>query len=461
MFKPIPGNHEFLISKDGEFKSRYLTANEVGCTPIIQDGKVKIEFFNEFCELSIEWVALIAHYEVDFPNVRDYDNILFMDGRMFFRRPIEPVKGLRTIPGYTRYLVTKMGDVYDTVEEQYLVKQEHKRRGRDWYTRVSVYDPAKNRRRYMVLHRLVALAWVHNPDPLNKIHVNHKDGNKRNPHYKNLEWVTPTENSIHAVRTGLRNDNIPCKIRDAQTGTVKEYTSLNEAAAGLGIDVGQLAQTFRRIRKNKLFNNRYELKSLDDESPWVHENGIKKAGRYITTVTSPTGEVEVFNDTRDVVKRFKLWNLRSNSIANILERMARDYPDHEVHAVDQYDTRPIQAMYVPDRKVMETPTIRAMSKLTGLDHRCIRRRVVSPTIHSVDGYAYRYKTDESWPEVIEPLPSKSKCILATHADTGKKLEFKSMRLAAEHFGIDRSVLSVRLRKETDYQGWYFKELDIQ
>lgn len=461
MFKPIPGNDEFLISKDGEFKSRYQPADGSGCTPTVHDGKVKITFFGKKSELSITWIVMISHYEVLFEERSWYENIFFIGSTMVFKRPLEPLKGLRIAPGFTRYLVSKDGSVYDTVEETFIKSFQWKRLGVDGYTKVRIYDPTKGKVRNVVLHRLVALAWVHNPEPETKIFVNHKDGNKRNPYFKNLEWVTAQENNVHAVKTGLRKDNVPCKIRDISTGEVTIYQSFGEASNAIKIDTKEIIAALGNVRRNKALRDRFEVKRLDDDSPWSHENGIVKAGRYITTVVAPDGTVETFNDTRDIVTRFKLWNIPSRGIRCIQENMTRLYPGYKVTVVDQYDTRPIQALKVDERKVMETKTIREMSKLTGMDHRYIRRYLISPKLYAVDGYAYRYKTDESWPERIEPLPSKSVCILATQTDTGKEIEFKSLRAAADHFDVDRSVIKKRIEKKIEYQGWTFQELENQ
>jgi len=43
-------------------------------------------------------------------------------------------------------------------------------------------------------HSLVAKAFVENPTPDVLVEVNHKDGNKLNNHWTNLEWVTHSEN---------------------------------------------------------------------------------------------------------------------------------------------------------------------------------------------------------------------------------------------------------------------------
>lgn len=57
------------------------------------------------------------------------------------------------------------------------------------------------KRKMKKVHRLVAEAFVENPNGYNI--VNHKDGDKTNNYYKNLEWCTSAQNNQHSWDHGL------------------------------------------------------------------------------------------------------------------------------------------------------------------------------------------------------------------------------------------------------------------
>jgi len=52
-----------------------------------------------------------------------------------------------------------------------------------------------------LVHRLVAITFLSNPN--NYTDINHKDGNKTNNTITNLEWVSKSQNTLHAYQNGL------------------------------------------------------------------------------------------------------------------------------------------------------------------------------------------------------------------------------------------------------------------
>lgn len=65
---------------------------------------------------------------------------------------------------------------------------------------LAVWLSLRHRVKVRTVHSLVAQAWI-GPRPKGHV-INHKDGNRKNNSYKNLEYVTQFGNMQHAAETG-------------------------------------------------------------------------------------------------------------------------------------------------------------------------------------------------------------------------------------------------------------------
>ena len=123
------------------------------------------------------------------------------------------------VPGIypNRYYASNFGKIFDTKLNRYITLSNRD----DGYLSVSLNTNGKPKS--YLLHRIIALLFVSGDHTLV---VNHIDGNKHNPMFTNLEWISSADNNRHAVKTGLAcvgEDSPKSVITESQAIKICEY----------------------------------------------------------------------------------------------------------------------------------------------------------------------------------------------------------------------------------------------
>ena len=118
-------------------------------------------------------------------------------------------------------------------------------------------------------HRLVALAFI--PNPNNLPQVNHIDGDKLNNHVSNLEWISNSDNMRHAYKLGLKcskgENNSNCKITDIQVTQIKLIYNTGKSSKYISEELNVKLHIVRQIISGKSWKtNKTPLMKRDDRS---------------------------------------------------------------------------------------------------------------------------------------------------------------------------------------------------
>lgn len=138
---------------------------------------------------------------------------------------------MKDIKGYEGlYAVTSCGKVWSYKSKKFLIPSINSKK----YLQVTLCKEGKSKQ--FLVHRLVAEAYIPNPDNLET--VDHIDGNKEHNYINNLRWMTRADNT----RKGRSKP-----IRCLENGII--YPSQNAAAKELGLDVGSVSKVVRGVMK--------------------------------------------------------------------------------------------------------------------------------------------------------------------------------------------------------------------
>lgn len=160
------------------------------------------------------------------------------------------IGNIKQIKGFENYYITDDGRVFCNSRNFLEEIRPYIAAG---YRYVTLYNNGCSK--HYKISKLVALYFV--PNPNCKEVPNHKDGNKLNDNFWNLEWVTYSENTKHAFGLGLAKnakgeEDSQSKPVDLYTNSgvfICHYGSISEASRELGLHKSKIA----RQAKNESF----------------------------------------------------------------------------------------------------------------------------------------------------------------------------------------------------------------
>ncbi len=181
--------------------------------------------------------------------IEGYENVLKNSYKIYENGVVESYRSTSS-DGNTFYHFT-------SEEPQVILKNWLTKKG---YEKVQL-STITGKKRTPFVHRLVALAFI--PNPENKPQVNHIDGDKRNNQVINLEWVTNQENHNHKLKMGL---NVSLSGDKHYTHTKEKFKNYHH--------------TWKKVQQLDLEGNVIrEFKSIKDAASHInrHYSTISKA----------------------------------------------------------------------------------------------------------------------------------------------------------------------------------------
>lgn len=161
----------------------------------------------------------------------------------------------RDVEGFPGYRVSSYGRIETTRHGKCLIRTINPTGKHDAYLRVKLAEGIPRKGVGKLVHRLVMEAFV-GPSELQ---VNHIDGNKTNNRLDNLEYVTGSENNLHAYRTGLRKRQIGeeasgSKLVECEVVEIRRRLE-TETVSGIARDLGLNRKTIQAIKHGRSWSH--------------------------------------------------------------------------------------------------------------------------------------------------------------------------------------------------------------
>lgn len=349
----------------------------------------------------------------------------------------------RMIARYPRYFVNRNGSVWDSKNNKILPH----RHSILLYPTVYLQDQA-TKQKCLLVHKLVALAWVSNNDYINNNVIDHIDNNKKNCYYKNLRWCSSNLNVTKRQHGNEKNGSII--TRNADTGEIKEYLNMSECSLDLfnsKVDTNASILRFGKIWKTP--KGRFEIYKKTDFKKWAFANNEVKNYNYLLIINNKNKKY--FSSVEELKKEFGISSKLNKSKA--LEKISSYFKTEckliNISGKGKYENNVVRVYNIKTKIEKEFNNVNEASKYiessSSVLYKILRLNLVDRLINNI----YLITTDKSinFKSINPKLPNNSYQEIEAIALDGTKLLFKSIGELKRILKIDYKTIYKYIRNK--------------
>ena len=410
MYMEIKGTDGISINNSLKIKGKKETYKLIG------ENNIKLNMYGLEYIVKLDWLYHLTRSRITMPkgfeqyvsriSFKKTDTKFRSPERypllMHFKEPVYFTKDLRIIAEFPNYAISKDKKIYSILENKYLNILE-KEEDTNLYPRAYLKTKYAEKEWIQVgVHILAATTWIENDDYLEKPFVNHKNGNKNDWNVSNLEWMSQSENLIHAFQTGLRGDNIEVKMYDSELKTIALFSSIREAFKAMDAKAprSNIEDLFRERNGCYVAKNRYEIRYKNDNAPFLLKTKTQKEIRkmfsrkneFYQAINVETNEM-ISGTPREISEILKMsesgvrnLRLKKTIFKDWIIRDSSDEPV-DIKAFKKAKFIPVKIIgtRLSDNKKYTFDSLRKAAEVIGYDRKTIQKYLSSPKGNILSG----------------------------------------------------------------------------
>jgi len=348
-------------------------------------------------------------------------NIGNIDYKLIARYPMYGISGDGTIYNLRYNMIMK--DYYSPIFK---------------YKTISLPDTYRGKNTSLLIHKLVAMAWCDNKDYYKYNMVDHKDDNKLNNHYTNLNWTNNNGNQAKLTHGNYKTNIL---VRNIETNQINKFSSLTLATKFIGrsrINTKHTPLTMGKIWTGS--NGEYEIQYEDGFKSWT-EDIVSTRDQRIEVLDGD--EKIMFKNMSEIKKHYEL-PMRIHNFKEIINRLKKRNKDIEINVlIGSKDPKNLEAKNVKTGEMVTSPNERQLSIATGIAESTVYK-YISQNIDNVliDNWLIRTRTNLPWADELDNIKSNKNTSKKIRAKTNEKeIVFKSLREAGRFFNKDGKTIN--------------------